>query len=137
MNDSLHPQLELSMTMVSIPRVNPGDMVFWHCDAIHAVDPVHHGQSDSSVFYIPAAPLCQVNVDYLLQQRHCFQHGIPPPDFPGGEGESRHIGRATPENINTSEGRRAMGFEQFEMKSGMTSGEKEIVSKANIKLHQS
>jgi hypothetical protein len=30
-----------------------------------------------------------------------------------------------------------MGFEQFEMKSGMTSGEKEIVSKANIKLHQS
>ncbi len=136
MNDKLHPQLELLTSMVSIPRVNPGDMVFWHCDSIHAVDPVHRGQLDSSVFYIPAAPLCQVNIDYLLQQRQCFQHGIPPPDFPGGEGESRHIGRATPENINTSEGRRAMGFEQFKIKSNMTSGEKEIVSKANIKLQQ-
>ncbi len=136
MNDTLHPGLELSTSMVSIPQVHPGDMVFWHCDAIHAVDPVHRGQSDSSVFYIPAAPLCQVNIDYLAQQRHSFEHGIPPPDFPGGEGESRHVGRAIPENINTLEGRRAMGFELFDVKSSMTSGEKEIVSKANIKLHQ-
>jgi hypothetical protein len=136
MNDTLHPELELSTSMVSIPQVHPGDMVFWHCDTIHAVDPVHRGQSDSSVFYIPAAPLCQVNVDYLAQQRHSFEHGIPPPDFPGGEGESRHVGRATPENINTLEGRRAMGFEPFEVKTSMTSGEKEIVSKANTKLYQ-
>jgi Protein of unknown function (DUF1479) len=110
---------------------------FWHCDTIHAVDPVHRGQSDSSVFYIPAAPLCQVNVDYLAQQRHSFQHGIPPSDFPGGEGESRHIGRATPEDINTLKGRRAMDLKQFEIESCITPGEKEIVTKANIKLHQS
>ena len=134
MNDTLHPQSELSTSMVSIPRVNPGDMVFWHCDSIHAVDPVHRGQSDSSVFYIPAASLCQVNLDYLLQQRYCFQQGIPPPDFPGGEGESRHIGRATPDHIHTSEGKCAMGFEPFKIRSNMTPGEKEIVSKANAKL---
>jgi hypothetical protein len=131
MNESLHPHLELSTSMVSIPTVRPGDMVFWHCDTIHAVDSVHRGNFDSSVFYIPAAPLCEVYGEYLAQQRHSFQQGIPPPDFPGGEGESRHVGRATPENIKTVEGRRAMGLQSFEIKSYMTPGEKEMVSAAN------
>jgi hypothetical protein len=135
MNDLLHPELNLSTSMVSIPKVYPGDMVFWHCDTIHAVDPVHRGQSDSSVFYIPAAPLCEVNAEYLARQRHSFQHGIPPPDFPGGDGESRHVGRATPANVETLEGRRAMGLEPFQIKSHMTSGEKEMVSKANLVLN--
>jgi hypothetical protein len=26
-----HPNLALEKTMVSVPRVRPGDMVFWHC----------------------------------------------------------------------------------------------------------
>lgn len=137
MNDTLHPELELSTSMVSIPRVNPGDMVFWHCDTIHAVDPIHQGQLDSSVFYIPAAPLCEINVRYLAQQRQSFEHGIPPPDFPGGKGESNHVGRAVPEDIKTIEGRRAMGFESFKVTSNMTSGEKQMVTKANTILHQS
>jgi hypothetical protein len=134
MNDTLHPELELSTSMVSIPQVHSGDMVFWHCDAIHAVDSVHRGQSDSSVFYIPAAPLCEVNVNYLVQQRYSFEHGIPPPDFPGDEGESRHVGRATPKDTKTIDGRRAMGFEPFEITSNMTPGEKQNVSKANTIL---
>ncbi|CAF1452616.1 unnamed protein product [Adineta steineri] len=131
MNDSLHPNLELSTSMVSIPTVNPGDMVFWHCDTIHAVDPIHGGQTDSSVFYIPAAPLCEVNAEYLVRQRHSFEQGIPSPDFPGGKGESNHIGRATTKCINTVEGKRAMGLEQFEIKPHMTSGEKETILHAN------
>jgi hypothetical protein len=135
MNDILHPELELSTSMVSIPQVHPGDMVFWHCDAIHAVDTVHRGQLDSSVFYIPAAPLCQVNVEYLAQQRDAFQRGIPPPDFPGGEGESRHVGRAIPKDAQKLGGGRAMGLEPFEIKSDMTSGEKEMISKANTILN--
>ncbi|CAF1223477.1 unnamed protein product [Adineta ricciae] len=135
MNDSLHPDLKLSTTMVSIPMVRPGDMVFWHCDTIHAVDSVHRGQDDSSVFYIPAAPLCQINAEYLAEQRHCIAHGVPPPDFPGGEGESRHVGRANDKHINTIEGRRAMGFEPFVLKSSMTQGEKEMITKANRLLN--
>jgi len=115
MNDTLHPELELSTSMVSIPQVSPGDIVFWHCDTIHAVDPVHRGQSDSSVFYIPAAPLCQVNIDYLVQQRYSFEQDIRPPDFPGGKGESNHVGRSTPKDIKTIEGRPAMDFELFEI----------------------
>ena len=52
--------------MTSVPKVNPGDMVFWHCvsryillavcfpdlffiqDVIHAVEEEHTGNSDSA-----------------------------------------------------------------------------------------
>ena len=30
-NTTTHPNLQLEKTMVSVPKVNPGDMVFWHC----------------------------------------------------------------------------------------------------------
>ncbi|CAF4851412.1 unnamed protein product, partial [Rotaria socialis] len=83
MNDKLHPHLQLSTSMIPIPKIRPGDMVLWHCDTMHAVDSIHRGQSDSSVFYIPAVPLCEMNVKYLAQQRDAFLQGIPPPDFPG------------------------------------------------------
>lgn len=31
LNADSHPHMRLSEAMVSVPRVNPGDMVFWHC----------------------------------------------------------------------------------------------------------
>ena len=31
---NLHPHMKLEQTMTSIPKVNPGDMVFWHCVSI-------------------------------------------------------------------------------------------------------
>ena len=34
--------------MVSAPKVNPGDAVFWHCDVIHAVDIKNNGSGDSA-----------------------------------------------------------------------------------------
>ena len=30
-NTKTHPHLRLDDTMVSVPKVYPGDMVFWHC----------------------------------------------------------------------------------------------------------
>lgn len=30
----LHPHLRLEETMTSVPKVNPGDMVFWHCVSV-------------------------------------------------------------------------------------------------------
>lgn len=134
MNDILHPHLDFSKSLISIPTVHEGDMVFWHCDSIHAVDSIHRGENDSSVFYIPSSPLCEVNIDYLVKQKYSFENGIPPPDFPGGEGESKHRGRATLKSIETIEGRRAMGFEPFSIRSNLTSGEKQILAQANIKL---
>ena len=34
--------------MISVPKVYPGDAVFWHCDVVHAVEVEHNGTSDSA-----------------------------------------------------------------------------------------
>ena len=75
LNSAFHPHLELENTMVHIPSVRPGDYVVWHCDTVHAVDRVHAGKSDSSVLYIPACPLTEVNAQYLTRQREAFWQG--------------------------------------------------------------
>ena len=46
-----HPHLRLDECMVSAPKVNPGDAVFWHCDVIHAVEEEHTGSGDSTGKY--------------------------------------------------------------------------------------
>lgn len=43
-NPETHPHLDLENTMVSMPRVQPGDFVAWHCDTIHSVDKEHRGK---------------------------------------------------------------------------------------------
>lgn len=65
-NPAQHPHLRLDETMTSVPKVNPGDMVFWHCvsmkvdstrsfadlysrqDVVHAVEQEHTGTGDSA-----------------------------------------------------------------------------------------
>lgn len=129
-----HPHLDLLNTMVHVPRIAPGDYVAWHCDTIHAVDSVHAGKNDSSVLYIPACPTTKVNINYAFQQRDKFLQGIPPPDFPGGKGESEHIGRpdtATLRTVAGEEGLRAAGFAPFDVEKAETKGEATILSYAN------
>lgn len=84
LSEELHPHLELKRTMVHVPEIRPSDYVAWHFDTIHAVDKVHAGRSDSSVFYIPVCPLTAANAEYLARQRQAFRQGTPAPDFPGG-----------------------------------------------------
>ena len=50
--------------------------------------------------YIPVCPATELNAKYLAQQRETFAAGVPAPDFPGGKGESKHIGRATSESVS-------------------------------------
>jgi len=57
LNSKTHPHLRLDKTVVSIPKVEPGDQVYWHCDTVHAVEAQHRGKGHSSVLYIPAVPL--------------------------------------------------------------------------------
>lgn len=52
--------------MVSVPKVEPGDCVAWHCDTIHSVDKEHQGTGDPSVLYIPGYPLTTPNVEFLI-----------------------------------------------------------------------
>ncbi|KIL63988.1 hypothetical protein M378DRAFT_186857 [Amanita muscaria Koide BX008] len=112
-NEKTHPHMSFDRTMVSAPRVDPGDQVFWHCDVIHAVEGQHRGTSDSSVLYIPAVPLTVDNAHFMRQQRENFEAGLPPPDFPGGKGESECVGRARGEDVKRPEARRVLGLDPF------------------------
>ncbi|OSX58833.1 hypothetical protein POSPLADRAFT_1184529 [Postia placenta MAD-698-R-SB12] len=109
-NTKTHPHLRLDETMVSVPKVNPGDMVFWHCDVVHAVEKEHTGKGDSAVMYIPAVPLTPQNAAYVSRQKENFVKGIPPPDFPPGHGEGDYAGVGRPDDLNSPVGKRAMGF---------------------------
>jgi len=109
-NDT-HPHMRLDDAMVSVPKVNPGDMVFWHCDMVHSVEPEHHGINDSSVLYIPTVPLTPFNKSYIARQLEAFKAGLPPPDFPMDdrhEGGNKGIG--TIDDL-TGPGAQAMGVQ--------------------------
>ncbi|KAL2801065.1 hypothetical protein BJX66DRAFT_321034 [Aspergillus keveii] len=133
-NPVTHPHLELETTMVSVPEVAPGDYVAWHCDSLHSVDKEHRGKGDSSVLYIPATPMCDMNVDYLLKQRRAALDYSPPWDFPGagGPGEIGFEGVLDWNSIN-KEGQRAMGMgeQPWKITNDMTEGERRVVEAAN------
>lgn len=120
--------------MTSIPRVQPGDMALWHCDVVHSVESQHRGKGDSSVMYIPAIPLTSVNWAYAREQRDAFENGVPPQDFPGGEGERNHVDRGTPADIQGDIARRAMGFQQFDKRPGMSDAEKNLIDACNAQI---
>ncbi|KAM6489160.1 Protein of unknown function (DUF1479) domain containing protein [Amanita muscaria] len=105
----LHPHLRLEQTMTSVPKVYPGDAVFWHCDVVHSVEREHTGDEDSAVMYIPAVPLTPMNKAYVEKQKERFLAANRPPDFPQGFSEANFVGVATVEDIVSSIGRQAMG----------------------------
>ncbi|KAI9872884.1 MAG: hypothetical protein M1830_001089, partial [Pleopsidium flavum] len=135
LNGSLHPHLDLSESMIHVPLVRPGDYVVWHCDTIHAVDKIHSGISDSSVMYIPACPLTEANAEYLSRQRAALWNGTPGPDFPGGKGESEHVGRATAEYLGQTadvKGQQAMGLASWDLnETNISDGQRRMLHKAN------
>jgi len=71
----------------------------------------------------------------LLRQRDAFLRGTPPPDFPGGEGESRHVGRPTADDVfqaGGAEGARAFGLEAWDSTAlGLSKGQREVMDRAN------
>jgi hypothetical protein len=99
----------LLRALVPIPRVDPGDTVWWHPDLIHAVEARHGGAAESTVMYIPAAPDCPRNRAFLGRQLPAFLAGGSPPDFPADDLETGFAGRAGPESL-TELGRRQMGL---------------------------
>ncbi|EEB94270.1 hypothetical protein MPER_06937 [Moniliophthora perniciosa FA553] len=106
-----HPHLFLEKTMTSVPKVSPGDTVFWHCDVVHSVEQEHTGNNDSAVMYIPAVPNTPMNQAYIEKQRETFVKGTTPPDFPKTQvQEATFIGTGKPDDILSPMGKRAMGF---------------------------
>ena len=98
--------------LVSIPRVEPGDTVWWHSDVVHGVEDIHQGNQMSSVIYIGAAPLCERNQTFLERQKPCFLEGRSSPDFSEEDYEMDFQGRAVMEDL-TPLGRKQMGFDSW------------------------
>lgn len=67
---------------------------------------------------------------YVAQQRDAFLKGVPPPDFPGGSGESQFVDRATTKDILSDSGRLAMGFSPLSP-SETAKGKESLVSEVN------
>ena len=60
--------------------------------------------------YIPAVPYTAMNKAYVDRQKERFLSRNRPPDFPQGS-EANFVGVATVDDITSSIGRVAMGFE--------------------------
>lgn len=131
LNHHTHPHLDLEHTMVSMPKVYPGDYAVWHCDMVHAVESIHQGTGDSSVLYIPAVPLTVTNVLELAKTKQCFEKLEPSPDFPGGPGECGFRGVGTVNDIDNERGLRAFGYAEFDTSVATSDGEKQVIKFAN------
>ncbi|KAJ5677253.1 uncharacterized protein N7477_002886 [Penicillium maclennaniae] len=118
------PHLRLCETMIPYPTVESGDTVFWSADTIHGTEAVNTGDNDACVFYIPSVPLDPNNA-----QRDAFMKGIPPPDFPGGLGESQFSDRASVKDVQTEAGKMAMGLSPIKLNG---KSEKSIKIKSDI-----
>ena len=102
-----HPLLIEAMT--SIPALEAGDSVWWHCDVIHSVAPVEDQQGWGNVMYIPAAPLCDKNLAYAHKVKQALAVGGSPGDFPREDYEANWEDRFQLDELN-SHGKRALGM---------------------------
>ena len=80
--------------LVSIPKMNPGDTVWWHPDVVHAVEDHHTGKGYSNVVYVGSTPYCEKNLSYAKKQSVKFLEGKSPPDFAEEDYEVRYKNRA-------------------------------------------
>jgi len=107
-SEQWHPLLIKALT--SIPALEPGDSVWWHCDVIHSVAPVTDQQGWGNVMYIPAAPMCAKNLAYAQKVKVALENGASPGDFPPEDYESRWEDRFTLADLNIH-GKRALGMD--------------------------
>ncbi|KAK1490320.1 hypothetical protein CTAM01_10793 [Colletotrichum tamarilloi] len=127
-----HPHLHLRRSLVSMPSLQAGDYVIWHCDQAYSiitggtrlgVPPSLQNESNelSLLTYTPVCPLTQTNALFLARQRKAFQTGQPGPDFDtlGGLGsEASHQDRPGAKEVEEYggvDGLRAMGLAPYDV----------------------
>ncbi len=81
--------------LIPIPKMYPGDTIWWHPDVIHAVEDKHLGKNFSNVIYVGSTPYCKKNLDYINKQSKKFLEGKSPPDFAAEDYEINYKGRVT------------------------------------------
>lgn len=106
-SEKWHPLLIEALT--SIPALEAGDSVWWHCDVIHSVAPVDNQQGWGNVMYISAAPMCEKNLAYAKKVKEALETGASPGDFPREDYEKTWQDRFTVNDLNIH-GRRALGM---------------------------
>ena len=106
-SEKWHPLLIEALT--SIPALEAGDSVWWHCDVIHSVAPVDNQQGWGNVMYIPAAPMCEKNLAYAKKVKEALETGASPGDFPREDYEKTWQDRFTVNDLNIH-GKRALGM---------------------------
>ena len=106
-SEKWHPLLIKALS--SIPALNAGDSVWWHCDVIHSVAPVENQQGWGNVMYIPAAPMCEKNLAYAQKVKLALENGASPGDFPREDYEADWQERFTLDDLNIH-GKRALGI---------------------------
>lgn len=107
-SEKWHPLLIEALT--SIPPLEAGDSVWWHCDVVHSVAPVENQRGWGNVMYIPAAPLCAKNLAYAKKVEQALAKGQSPGDFPREDYEVAWQDRFTTSDLNHN-GRRSLGIE--------------------------
>ena len=80
--------------LVSIPKMNAGDTVWWHPDVVHGVEDHHTGKGYSNVAYVGSTPFCEKNLVYAKKQSIKFLEGKSPPDFAPEDYEVNYKNRA-------------------------------------------
>lgn len=106
-SEKWHPLLIEALS--SIPALEAGDSVWWHCDVIHSVAPVENQQGWGNVMYIPAAPMCEKNLAYAKKVKEALETGASPGDFPREDYEKSWQDRFTMNDLNIH-GKRALGM---------------------------
>ena len=95
--------------LVSIPKMKPGDTVWWHPDVVHAVEDMHSGNRYSNVVYVGSTPYCKKNLEYSKKQAQKFLRGKSPPDFAPEDYEINYKNRATVSDL-TSLGKKQLAL---------------------------
>ena len=89
----------LLRALITIPKVYPGDTVWWHPDVVHGVEYKHNGKNYSNVIYVGSTPYCNKNLEYAKKQSKKFLEGKSPPDFAAENYEVNYEGRATIQDL--------------------------------------
>ncbi|KAH6900251.1 hypothetical protein B0T10DRAFT_20844 [Thelonectria olida] len=135
LNEALHPHLQLARSMVHIPRLEPGDYLVWHCDAVYALDRLRRPDLPrATIMYLPACPLTQTNALYLARQRKAFLLGHPGPDFGGVFGEMARAGSTGIQEVGEAggmDGLCAMGLLPWDEDEARDDHEQEVLEMAN------
>ena len=87
--------------LISIPKMEPGDTIWWHPDVVHAVEDKHLGKNYSNVVYVGSTPYCKKNLEYTLKQSKKFLEGKSPPDFAPEDYEIDYKNRVKLEDLSS------------------------------------